>query len=196
MSTKKQVSDWKAFMIFERTGLLVALSISWVVLISTPVDLLLIYLDPKYIIAIHNMIPSFLWFMDWLNDFFSYWRDIWQWPVIFFSMFFIVGRILFKDWKKTNLLIWVSLLVAYLNLIFFNTSFNADTFTVNVFGFVLYPMIILAPANLSIYPEFGALLFIAGYDLLRRSGFDTHTALILKGDKEKNALDKVIDPNI
>jgi hypothetical protein len=192
----KQKQEWGIFRIFERMGLLIALFISWIVLISSPVDLLMVYLPPEHMIFLHNIMSGFMGFLDLLNNFFFYWRDLWQWPIIFYSLFFLVGRIIFKDWNKTNLLVWVTFVIAYLNLIFFNTGFDVDNFTIDINGFIFYPMIILAPANLSIYPEFGALLFIASYDLLRRSGFDTSLSFIIKGDKEKNVLDKVIDPDI
>jgi|GEM_PF-1835509 len=195
MPTKKQ-EDWGIFKIFERMGLLITFYISWIVLISTPLDLLMVYLDPFYLLFLHYFIPGFMGVADWLNNFFSYWRELWQWPVIFYSLFFIIGRIIFKDWKKTNLLIWVTFVIAYLNLLFFNTGFDAQHFTFTIGGFTFFPMIILAPANLSIYPEFGALLFLAAYDLLRRSGFDTSLKFIVKGDDKKNALDKVIDPTL
>ncbi|MDD4409853.1 MAG: hypothetical protein PHW52_04350 [Candidatus Pacebacteria bacterium] len=195
MPTKKQ-EDWGVFKIFERVGLLVALSVCWIVLVSAPLDLLMVYLDPRYLIFLHGILPGFMGFSDWLNNFFSYWREIWQWPIIFYSLFFLVGRILFKDWNKTNLLVWVVFAIAYLNLVFFNTGLDVQNLTIAIGSFVLYPMLILAPANLNIYPEFGALLFIAGYDLLKRTGFDTSLNFILRGDEKKNALDKVINPNL
>ncbi len=194
MSSKKQ--DWVLFKIFERMGLLVAFFISWIVLVSTPIDLFMVYSDPMYLIKMHNAMPGIMGSFDWLNMFFSYWRELWQWPVIFYSIFFLIGRIIFKDWKKTNLLIWVTFVIAYLNLIFFNSGLQIEKVTITIGEFILYPMIILAPANINIYPEFGALLFIAAYDLLKRSGFDTSLSLIIKGDKKKNVLDKVVSPDI
>lgn len=196
MSTKKQKNDWKAFKTFERMGFIVAFFISWIVLVSTPLDLLFQYLSPTHLSNMYNFSGGFMSAMAWFNDFFGHWRDVWQWPVIFYSLFFVVGRVIFKDWNKTNLLVWVSFVIAYLNLIFFNTSFNASEFTFAIAGFTFYPMIILAPANTNIYPEFGALLLIAGYDLLKRVGFDSYMRSTVKVEGKPGILDKDVNPEI
>lgn len=176
MPIKEQKNDWRVFKIFERMGFVVAFFISWIVLISAPLDILFQYISLDSLLYLYYVATNLMGFANWLNDFLSYWRDLWQWPIIFYSLFFIVGRIIFKDWSRTNLLIWVAFIIAYLNLLFFNTGFEASNFVFTIADITFYPMTILAPVNTSIYPEFGALLLIAGYDLLKRAQFDMKDA--------------------